>query len=749
MATGIRSGEQRGESGMGPVAGADSAASALPWRRSPRLRAAMTYLARRYPPLPPAPQGTLASICTALVAGLALAFVVFFTGYTWSHHDAFRTFAEDLGIMDQALWNTLHGAPLHQTICNSLTDSNCLGDVSRFAIHFEPLMLPLSLLYVVAPSPKTLFLFQAIVVAAGAFPAYWLAARRLQSSLVGLVFAALYLLYPALQAAVTFDFHAVTLSAAFLMFALYFMLARNDRGLVIACLLALSTKEEIPLAVLLIGLSVALLQGRGRLGLKLMALAVGWIVVEVVVMRIASPLGHSPTASRYAYLPPVLAHPFSLLRQHVFDPGGVLYLRSLLSPAAYLPLLSPLALLIAVPAIGLNLLSSNSAMRSGGFQYNAEIVPVLVFATIESVALVAAVGGWLAMRFGPSLTRAPALQAARGVLDRRIGVPPQLRRLRQLRRVPPSRVIVSLLLLLILVSTAHAQEQRGYLPISQGFDWGGPSPHTQLANDILRLIPPDASVSAQAALVPHLSQRHFIYQFPYMDTKADYVMLDVTSARYPYVGTPDAYVAEVKALLTSHRFHVVVAQDGYLLLARGSGPLPNPADPNGLPDGFYTFAQASTSGFTLRPLDARFGPALELVGFDLSPPPNGLAPVNSTASITTYWRVNEPLAGDLEPRLVLHRADGSTEIIASFLTTLLHPMNTWRPGTIMRVHVADALLSDSDRGTLTLGIEVGTPAREGFQLVPPTLVGPSGVDGATPYVPPGGDEVLFAALQVR
>ena len=59
-----------------------------------------------------------------------------------------------MGIMDQALWNTLHGAILHQTICNSISDTNCLGDVSRFAIHFEPIMLPLSLLYASPPHPR-------------------------------------------------------------------------------------------------------------------------------------------------------------------------------------------------------------------------------------------------------------------------------------------------------------------------------------------------------------------------------------------------------------------------------------------------------------------------------------------------------------------------------------------------------------------------------------------------------------------
>ena len=79
----------------------------------------------------------------------------------------------------------LHGALLHQTICNNISDSNCLGDISRFAIHFEPLMLPISLLYIVAPSPKTLMLLQALVVGCGAFPVYWIACRRLQSPLAG------------------------------------------------------------------------------------------------------------------------------------------------------------------------------------------------------------------------------------------------------------------------------------------------------------------------------------------------------------------------------------------------------------------------------------------------------------------------------------------------------------------------------------------------------------------------------------
>jgi uncharacterized membrane protein len=344
--------------------------------------------------------GRAGRVALIIVALAAVAYTVIMTLYTIGLHDTFATHAEDLGIMDQALWNTLHGAPLHQTICDRVTDNNCLGDVSWLAIHFEPIMFPLSLLYPVAPSPKTLQFVQTLIVASGAFPAFWLAMRRLRSPFAGIVFAAAYLLFPSLQAAVTDDFHAVTLSAAFLLFALYFMLSRNNIGLITVCLLALSTKEEIPLDVALIGLSIVVLQRRARLGWGLVALAMVWLVVELAIMHLAGPLGQSPTVVRYAQFGAspgqvalyVLTHPVQILRNYILTLDRIVYLRTLLAPVAYLPVFAPLTLLIAVPALAINMLSSYAPMYSGIYQYNAEIVPVLIVAAIEGVAVLAGLG---------------------------------------------------------------------------------------------------------------------------------------------------------------------------------------------------------------------------------------------------------------------------------------------------------------------------------------------------------------------
>jgi len=738
----VRAGGQGDGASDAPARRSTRASRWAVWRRYPWLGDTLARLLDRYPELPAAPTGLWARAATGLVTLLAAGYVVFFTTYLWAQHDAYLTHAEDLGIMVQALWNTGHDAVLHQTICNSVSDTNCLGDISRLAIHFEPIMFPLAVLYALAPSPKTLQLVQTLVVASGAFPAFWIARRRLRSPFAGVAFAAVYLLYPTLQAAVTYDFHAVTLSAAFLMFALYFMLTRNTVGLITACLLALTTKEQIVVDVAMIGLSVWLFQRRWRVGVSLVALSVVWLVVELVVMHIASPLGHSPTASRYDYLGngPVqaalylLTHPVQVVREHVLDPGGVYYLRSLLSPAAYLPLLSPLTLAIAAPALAINLLSSSAAMRSGLYQYNADIVPVLVLAAIETIALVAWASQRLAVLLQPTGRR-----SASDALERWRARATAI----SVRGFTVSRVVVLALVLLTLIFSLREQRAHGYLPLAHGFTWPQQTAHTRIADDLLTRIPPEASVSAQTELVPHVSQRRFIYQYPYGVDQSDIVFLDVTGDFYPFP-SPAAYAASVQSLLAGGSFHVVAAQDGYLLLAKGSAPPLDAHDRFGLPASFYTFTALPADQAAPHALDIRFGQALELVGYDVSPTVTPDAA--SYVAVTTYWRVGRPLSTSAAPQLVLHAPAGTSHALNDFAAVQWLPMSAWQPGTVMVMRTWPIFLPAADAGTLRLGMRVlgasGQPQ--------PAVILSAGAPGAgVPALLNGGAEALFAALQVK
>src|SRR5213082_1098036 len=204
--------------------------------------------------------------------------------------------------MDQASWSTLHGQLFHQTICNIVSDTNCysFNGMSRVAIHFEPILFLVSLFYAVWPNPKTLLVIQSLVVASGAFPAFWLARLRLRNELAAAGIALLYLLFPAQQQATVYDFHAVTFTAALLLFTLYFMYTRRTFWLFVFAILSMMCKEEIPLVILMFGLWSALFQQRWRSGLVLAVIGLIWFeAASSYIMPHFSPTGHPLLLARY------------------------------------------------------------------------------------------------------------------------------------------------------------------------------------------------------------------------------------------------------------------------------------------------------------------------------------------------------------------------------------------------------------------------------------------------------------------
>jgi uncharacterized membrane protein len=524
-----------------------------------------------YAPPVPLPRRRSFWLALALVALAAAAYSIYFIIFVTSKQDAFLTNGEDLGIMDQAIWNTLHGAPLQQTICNVLTDTNCysLEGISRFAIHFEPILFPIALLYLCWAGPKTLLIFQVLVVATGAFPAFWLARLRLRNDWAAVPFALLYLLYPAQQYAVDYDFHAVTLTLSLLLFALYFMYTQRNGWFLAFVILSLACKEEVAGVVAMMGLWIMLCQHRWRLGLIILLLALGWTAIGLLVVHYASPLGYSLLASRWsdygnspvAAIITILRHPLAIIREHVLEPQHVLYLRKLLSPAGYLPLLAPWALMLAAPTLALNLLSTNPNMYSGDFQYNAEIVPVLIFATIEATVVIL----WLAERLFHSLLSRPDAGPAR---------PAPTAPARRFSPTGAGLLRAGLLILLLayilqrVVAASARYDVYSAMPYASGFSWPVVTSHDLLAYRFLNEIPANASVTAQTNLVPHLSERRTIYLFPYGVGYADYILLNAPGYYYPFLSYDD-YAHTVDSILRSDEYGVLDMQDGYFLLEKG------------------------------------------------------------------------------------------------------------------------------------------------------------------------------------
>jgi uncharacterized membrane protein len=300
-------------------------------------------------------------------------------------HRAYGTGRFDLGNMTQAVWATANG--------HVLTVTDVQGEqVSRLGSHFDPILAALAPLWWLWPSPEMLLVVQAVAVALGALPVFWLARAHLQSGRDAAALAATYLLYPPVQWLTVSDFHPVALACPLLLLAWWFLDQRRLLPFALCAALALTAKEHVGLTVAAMGLWYALRYRAPRVGLAVAVAAGGLaLVAALVVVPHYAAAGSSAFESRYD------------------DPGldgrDVSYLAALLLPLGLLPLAAPLALVAALPELALNMLSSTVTQTSVKTHYAATAVPALLAATTYAVE-----------RFGDRLAYLAAAAALAGAV---------------------------------------------------------------------------------------------------------------------------------------------------------------------------------------------------------------------------------------------------------------------------------------------------------------------------------------------
>jgi uncharacterized membrane protein len=331
---------------------------------------------------------------------------------------------------------------------------NLLGD------HFHPALMLLAPAYWIWNDTRVLLVVQALLLAAASLPVFWWARPRL--GLAGALSVQLaFLGFWGLLSGVIFDFHELALAVPAMSFGLYALLERRTRlfwgMLVLGCL----SKEDIALTFAAMGVYALAVQRRPRFGLGVVAVSAAWFVVTIgaIVPAIRGRPYHYwnyPTLGRsWAQAPLAFARrPWASLSALFDRPEKRATLAATFGAWLFLPLLSPL-LLVAVPAIAERFLAGNAAFWSENFQYSLPIAPILAFAAVDS------------------LSRLPRLRAASALAVLGCG----------------------LVLTLGVVQPLRAVD--GYMAAGRA----------DAIDGCLDRIPPQASVAASGALVPHLTHR--------------------------------------------------------------------------------------------------------------------------------------------------------------------------------------------------------------------------------------------------
>ena len=567
-----------------------------------------------------------------------LLYAGYFSSLTLLRYHAFEARALDMGNLTQAIWNTAHG--------NWFRLTNQEADLTnRLGYHVEPILLPIALLYRLFPAPEFLLVLQTVVVALGAVPLFALARRRRLGDWLGLVFAVAYLLNPTIQAANWLEFHPVTLAPTFLMAAFYFLVAGRTRWFVLFAILSASCKEEIGLLVFMMGLYAWLALQRRRLGLTTMVLSLGWSLIAVLGIQ-AFVAGGNIHWGRYAYLGEttgakvisLITRPDVVLAQlqkaNVFR-----YFFELLLPVGFTALLAPEVLLLALPSLAINLLADFSPMHQvTTLIYAAPVLPFVMLAAVMGVARVRdRLEGnrtrmtpieWIGANQKP--TESDVAPCADDKHRSTEGDP------RTSAQSAPSAFYWSVAAI-VLGGALASQVLWGYLPGSGNHLALAETDHHRRAQAVIDQIPPDAAVSAQDRLNPHVSGRATVYIFPRVDD-ADMVLVDVTGPPWPQ--HPSDLRQSVDELLAGD-FGIAAADDGYLLLQRGAAQ-------KTLPPGFFTAWQAPAdlalpgmSGTERQATNIVFGDELALRGYAVGTDRYG------ELVVSLVWEALKPIERDL------------------------------------------------------------------------------------------------------
>jgi uncharacterized membrane protein len=461
-----------------------------------------------------------AAIALRVVYAGAAAYAALFVFSAVLHYEVYEVARFDFGNMVQAIWSTLHGHFLETTSLGG-------QQRDRLGSHVDPFLLLFAPLLSVSSTPVLLPVLQAVAVASGALPVFWLARKHLDSSRAAAHFALAYLLYPATQFnafTVQDGFHSVSFSVPLVLYAVWFLDENRRVAFSAVALLACTTKEEIPLAVGCLGLWYAVRRGRRLFGLTVFGIGFALTLANFVwLIPHFAPSGVEPFAGRYRA---VGGTPQGIASKLVTDPRAfvhavatghkALYLALLLVPFLGLWLLEPWLLLGALPDLLINLLSNNPEQSLIDYQYTAGIVPFVVAASILGSARFKGKASSISLG-------ALAVVAAVGVYSPILSLGSDVRLL--------GSPLVS--------AKAHA----------------------------LSLIPDEAPVSATNQLGGYLSERRYIYEFPYV-RRSHWILVDVHDSPYGSIAGIGRYVRHYES---DKAWRLVFSSHGIIVLHKRLG----------------------------------------------------------------------------------------------------------------------------------------------------------------------------------
>lgn len=327
---------------------------------------------------------------------IIVAIALLFFASSSIRHALFQSSAWDLAIFDQAVYLISQ----NQTPISSLLGFHILGDHAAFVLY------PLALLYKIYPDVRWLLAVQALALALGALPTWYLSLEAGLKRSQALAMAAVYLLYPLAFNINLFDFHPEVIALPAILAAVLAARLGAVGWFCVWIILVLSCKAVLALTVAAMGLWLLVLEKRRLCGAIALFSGIAWFIIATGFI-IPFFGGDLATIGRHLSRYQHLGNSFSeivknlllqpgLLIKSIFSLANLEYLVLLFAPliwGIYPQHLTPLV--GAIPPLAMNLLADDLTQKNLVHQYSLPVLPFLLLAVISSLA---ARRGWLRSR---------------------------------------------------------------------------------------------------------------------------------------------------------------------------------------------------------------------------------------------------------------------------------------------------------------------------------------------------------------
>lgn len=466
----------------------------------------------------------------ALVAGVTLGM----SYLAWREYAGFDVANGDTAVFGYAFSHVLQG----QFFPFFASAGTIMGNHPNFILW---LCLPV---YCLFPSIYSLFLFQSLAISLAAWPAYLLARDLTGSRRTGLIAAVGLLAFPTIASQHVNQIHDDQFGLALMLFAFYFFEKNNFRAFCLCLAGSLLAKETLALNAGAFGIYALLRRRDWKWVVFPIVWGVGYLLLVLKglmsIWQGSGTLLYTQVAyfEQYGKTPGevlhnMLTHPLSLV-QTVIQPDRLGYLWRLLLPLGLVLPFAGWAFLPALPTIGLNLLSSNSALRVIGWHYNSVL------------------GGLLWLGFLTTLPRWNRL------LTNWFG-----------NRDYPRALCLGATLLALASTALWFQPSR--------YHWG---PFRAARTQAVEAIPHTASVFCPDNMIAHLTDRRAIHtlgglRFWHRDLNEifdyDYIMFDGNFVAYDWQGQRQLF-----QLISTHTaYRLVFNQDNVFVFQRIATPARN------------------------------------------------------------------------------------------------------------------------------------------------------------------------------